>query len=258
MLETICQKILERAKHAGAEEADVLGIKGTSTSIEVRNQTLEQIERSEGTEFGLRVFMGKRQAIVSGSDSSDTAIKFMAERAVDMAKAAPIDPYCGLAEKSQLARFWNINKFELSDDRDEPQPDELENIAKGKNLKVLELEGVEAQLSIFDAIPIEGQVELIFNALNDLEQGKKNFIEMQKTYANQNLEEMCGFAIKGFLEEYSVLFLDQRNKKWIETMERLMLEDSTFFAVGAGHLCGDNGLVALLGQKGYQIKVIYL
>ena len=71
MLETICQKILERAKIAGAEEADVLGIKGTSTSIEVRNQTLEQIERSEGTEFGLRVFIGKRQAIVSGSDLSD-------------------------------------------------------------------------------------------------------------------------------------------------------------------------------------------
>ena len=116
MLETICQKILERAKHAGAEEADVLGIKGTSTSIEVRNQTLEQIERSEGTEFGLRVFIGKRQAIVSGSDLSDTSIKFMAERAVDMAKAAPIDPYCGLADKSQLARSWNITKFELSDD----------------------------------------------------------------------------------------------------------------------------------------------
>ncbi len=130
MLETICQKILEHAKHAGAEEADVLGIKGTSTSIEVRNQTLEQIERSEGAEFGLRVFIGKRQAIVSGSDLSDTSIKFMAERAVDMAKAAPIDPYCGLANKSQLARCWDINKFELSDDRDEPQPDEMENIAK--------------------------------------------------------------------------------------------------------------------------------
>jgi len=135
---------------------------------------------------------------------------------------------------------------------------ELENIAKGKNLKVLELEGVEAQLSIFDAIPIEGQVELIFNALYDLEQGKKNFIEMQKTYANQNLEEMCGFAIKGFLEEYSVWFLDQRNKKWIEKMEPIMLENATFFAVGAGHLCGKNGLLQLLEQKGYQIKVIYL
>ena len=143
MLETICQKILESAKHAGAEEADVLGIKGTSTSIEVRNQTLEQIERSEGTEFGLRVFIGKRQAIVSGSDLSDTSIKFMAERAVDMAKAAPIDPYCGLAEKSQLARFWNIDKFELSDDRDEPQPDELENIAKETEYFALQNKSVD-------------------------------------------------------------------------------------------------------------------
>ena len=143
MLETICQKILERAKIAGAEEADVLGIKGTSTSIEVRNQTLEQIERSEGTEFGLRVFIGKRQAIVSGSDLSDTSIDFMAERAVDMAKAAPIDPYCGLADKSQLARSWNIKKFELSDDRDEPLPDELENIAKETEYFALQNKSVD-------------------------------------------------------------------------------------------------------------------
>ena len=130
MLETICQKILECAKLAGADEADVLGINGTSTSIEVRKQTLEQIERSESTEIGLRVFIGKRQAVVSGSDLSDPSIKFMAERAVDMAKAAPIDPYCGLADKSQLAICGNINKFELSDERDEPDPDELEDIAK--------------------------------------------------------------------------------------------------------------------------------
>ena len=84
MLEMTCQKILEHAKLAGAEEADVLGIDGTSTSVEVRNQTLEQIERNESTEFGLRVFIGKRQAIVSGSDLSDPSIKFMAERAVDL------------------------------------------------------------------------------------------------------------------------------------------------------------------------------
>ena len=56
MLETTCQKILEHAKLAGAEEADVLGIDVTSTSVEVRKQTLEQIERSESTEFGLRIY----------------------------------------------------------------------------------------------------------------------------------------------------------------------------------------------------------
>ena len=136
MLETTCQKILEHAKLAGAEEADVLGIDATSTSVEVRKQTLEQIERSESTEFGLRVFIGKRQAVVSGSDLSDPSIKFIAERAVDMAKAAPVDPYCGLADKSQLARFWDIDEFELSDQLDEPLPDEWENIGN-KGMPVL-------------------------------------------------------------------------------------------------------------------------
>ena len=82
MLETTCQKILEYAEVAGAEDADVLGVNGTATSIEVRKQNLEQIERSESTEFGLRVFIGQKQAIVSGSDLSDASIKLMAERAV--------------------------------------------------------------------------------------------------------------------------------------------------------------------------------
>ena len=130
MLETTCQKILEYAEVAGAEDADVLGFSGTATSIEVRKQNLEQIERSESTEFGLRVFIGQKQAIVSGSDLSDASIKFMAERAVEMAAAAPADPYCGLADKSQLARIWNIDEFELCDNYDEPLPDELENMAK--------------------------------------------------------------------------------------------------------------------------------
>ena len=143
MLETTCQKILEHAKLAGAEEADVLGIDATSTSVEVRKQTLEQIERSESTEFGLRVFIGKRQAVVSGSDLSDPSIKFIAERAVDMAKAAPVDPYCGLADKSQLARFWDIDEFELSDQLDEPLPDELENIAKETEYYALQNKSVE-------------------------------------------------------------------------------------------------------------------
>ena len=75
MLEETCQKILDYAKIAGADQADVLAVNGTSISIEVRKQALEQIERSDGIEFGLRVFKGKRQSIVSGSDLSEASIK---------------------------------------------------------------------------------------------------------------------------------------------------------------------------------------
>lgn len=131
MLEETCQKILDYAKISGADQADVMAVHGTSISIEVRKQALEQIERSDGIEFGLRVFKGKRQAIVSGSDLSEASIKLMTERAVDMAKAAPEDPYCGLAKKSELVAAWNVDELELSDDQAEPQPEELENQAMG-------------------------------------------------------------------------------------------------------------------------------
>ena len=143
MLEPTCQKILEHAKVAGAESADVLGVSGTATSIEVRKENLEQVERSESTEFGLRVFVGQKQAVVSGSDVSDASIKLMAERAVEMAAAAPADPYCGLADKSQLARIWNIDEFELFDNCDEPLPDELENMAKEAEYFALQNQSVD-------------------------------------------------------------------------------------------------------------------
>ena len=143
MLEPTCQKILEHAKVAGAESADVLGVSGTATSIEVRKENLEQVERSESTEFGLRVFVGQKQAVVSGSDVSDASIKLMAERAVEMAAAAPADPYCGLADKSQLARIWNIDEFELCDNCDEPLPDELENMAQEAEYFALQNQSVD-------------------------------------------------------------------------------------------------------------------
>ena len=95
------------------------------------------------------MFIGKRQAIVSGSDLSDPSI-VMAERAVDMAKAAPVDPYCGLADKSQLARFWNIDEFELCDQLDEPLPDELENIAKETEYFALQNKSVDQIRAVQD------------------------------------------------------------------------------------------------------------
>jgi len=143
MLEPTCQKILDHAKVAGAESADVLGVSGTATSIEVRKENLEQVERSESTEFGLRVFVGQKQAVVSGSDVSDASIKLMVERAVEMAAASPADPYCGLADKSQLARIWNIDEFELCDNYDEPLPDELENMAKEAEYFALQNQSVD-------------------------------------------------------------------------------------------------------------------
>ena len=101
-LKPTLEKLLARAKHYGATEADAVATHGRSSAIVVRGGELEDVDNSEGRDIGLRVIVGKRQACVSSSDISDTSIDQLAERAVAMAKLAPEDPYCGLADASQL------------------------------------------------------------------------------------------------------------------------------------------------------------
>ncbi len=78
---------------AGADAADAMAVDGTSLSIDVRDGALEQAERSEGIDIGLRVLIGQRQACVSASDTPPETLTEMAERAVAMAREAPEDPY---------------------------------------------------------------------------------------------------------------------------------------------------------------------
>ena len=87
------QQLLEAAKRAGADACDAMVVDGVSHSIEVRGGALEQAERAEGIDIGLRVMLGARQACVSTSDISAEAIELMAQRAVEMARHAPDDAY---------------------------------------------------------------------------------------------------------------------------------------------------------------------
>jgi len=96
------EKLLSRAKHHGATASDAVATHGRSLAVVVRGGELEDVDNSEGRDIGLRVMVGQRQACVSSSDISDVSIDQLAERAVAMAKLAPEDPYCGLAEQSQL------------------------------------------------------------------------------------------------------------------------------------------------------------
>jgi len=100
----ILSDLITDAKKAGAEAADAIVADGTSVSVTYRLGKLEQLERSEGGDIGLRVLIGKRQAIVSSADRSKEALRELVERAVAMARTVPEDPYCGIADPSQLAK----------------------------------------------------------------------------------------------------------------------------------------------------------
>lgn len=141
-LSRLTDALLSAARRAGADQADALAMGGTSLSIDIRAGKLEQAERSEGTEIGLRVLIGGRQACVSASDVSDATIAALAERAVAMAREAPADPFVGLADGDQIARDWDLAALELADPAPEPTAAQLEATARTVEAAAMERAGI--------------------------------------------------------------------------------------------------------------------
>lgn len=96
-------RLLDAARRAGAEAADAVVLRAEAMSVSCRLGRIEEVERAEGDDMGLRVFVGRRQAIVSTNRGARADFAGLAARAVAMARAAPEDPYCGLADPGLLA-----------------------------------------------------------------------------------------------------------------------------------------------------------
>lgn len=104
MDDTRLREIVAAAKTAGADDAEAVFGARASLSVTVRLGRLEEVEREEARDLGVRVFIGRRQASVAGSDLSKTGVAKLVERCVAMARLAPEDPYCGLAPHERLFR----------------------------------------------------------------------------------------------------------------------------------------------------------
>ncbi len=96
--------LIDRAKAAGAEAADAIVVQGTSLSHEQRLGEIEKLEREESADIGLRVLVGKRQAVVSSTDRERSALDELVTRALAMARTVPEDRYCGLADADDVCR----------------------------------------------------------------------------------------------------------------------------------------------------------
>ena len=141
-LQRLSEALIDAARRAGADQADALAVDGRSVSIDMRARALEQAERAEGLEIGLRVLVGGRQAAVSSSDHRDAAIVEMAARAVAMAREAPVDDHLGLADPGQLARHRDVVGRELADDAPEPEPQHLQDLAQRAEAAALDVAGI--------------------------------------------------------------------------------------------------------------------
>jgi PmbA protein len=105
-LSALAERLVEAARRAGADAADAIAVRGISQGVEVRDGRVEESERSEGDDVGLRVLVGRRQAVVSTNDISGDGAAQLAERAVAMARVAPDDKYVGLADPALLAHSF--------------------------------------------------------------------------------------------------------------------------------------------------------
>ncbi|WP_103172078.1 TldD/PmbA family protein [Paracoccus sp. SY] len=141
-LQSLAESLVDAARRAGADQADALSASGQSISIDMRGGALEHADRAEGVEIGLRVLIGGRQASVSASSHSPATIAEMAERAVAMAREAPVDDNLGLADPNQLARHRDAAGLQIADDRPDPTPDHLQDLALRAEAAARDMPGI--------------------------------------------------------------------------------------------------------------------
>lgn len=135
---------------------------------------------------------------------------------------------------------------------------ELIKIAKEKNKEIKGLETIAFQASVFDSIPYDVQAKELLKGIDSLKSYTEEFQNMLTIYKNQSLTGIDSLFVKGDfgLGESQEVLLDKRNINWVEQLRTIMAEKSVFVAVGAGHLPGKKGVLALLKDEGYTVTPI--
>ncbi|MBS4063946.1 MAG: TraB/GumN family protein [Chitinophagaceae bacterium] len=130
-------------------------------------------------------------------------------------------------------------------------------LAREEKKDIQGLESMEDQMKIFDDIPDSVEAKNIVTMIREFEKQKQQFAEMVKVYKSQNLTKLIE-SIEGSpdLMNAEEALLTKRNNNWIPVMEKNMKEGGCFFAVGAAHLPGKNGVLELLKKAGYTVKAV--
>lgn len=132
---------------------------------------------------------------------------------------------------------------------------EFNKMAKKKKKETIGLETIEFQLGLFDQLPMETQVDML---KQDYKSDMKNYDTLLACYLREDLETLGKLMAEetSAYPEFNELMLVQRNKSWIAPMRAQMQKESTFFGVGAAHLSGPDGVVALLRAQGFTVTAI--
>lgn len=128
--------------------------------------------------------------------------------------------------------------------------------AKEQSKTVKGLETVAFQMGVFDQIPQKLQIDELGKMVTDPE-GMDEFDKLVGAYLDQDLERLYDLITENdMFREYGNLLLEDRNKNWIPKIEEMVKEQTTFIAVGSGHLGSETGVIALLRKAGYTVEAV--
>ena len=133
---------------------------------------------------------------------------------------------------------------------------EFSEMAENKGKKIHGLETIDYQVSILDAIPYKEQADMLMKSLSSQNEDSSELDQMVELYKQQNINALHNTIQSDDISKYEDIILNNRNNNWIPLMSNFMNQDVTFFAVGAGHLGGKDGVINLLRKNGYKLTPI--
>ncbi|MGE0589629.1 MAG: TraB/GumN family protein [Cyclobacteriaceae bacterium] len=135
---------------------------------------------------------------------------------------------------------------------------ELLKMAKDNNLDTYSLEGIEREAQAFDAFPVEEQIKALMHSIDNFEVQKSEYKKLEAAYARGDIDKVFEYSLHPF--ENNEIFIEEfyfkRNQEWLPKLERMFADRQAFVTVGVSHLEGDQGLLALLKEKGYTLTPI--
>jgi hypothetical protein len=134
--------------------------------------------------------------------------------------------------------------------------EELMKFAKLNKKEIKGLETLQQQAAVFDSIPYKEQAKELLKSIDSMKANKKEFETMLSVYKSQRLAAIEALFSKNEfgMQEHEDILLYNRNKNWVKQLKIIMQAEPVFVAVGAAHLVGTKGLIALLKKEGYKVK----
>jgi len=135
---------------------------------------------------------------------------------------------------------------------------QFQQMAKENNIPMKGLETIEYQMKVIDSIPYSTQATMLQETMYHLDSVKKSFTEMAGIYLKKDINALYELTVKDpDFGNYEATMLDNRNKNWIPIIANTVKQTPSFFAVGAAHLGGENGVIALLRKQGFVVMPVY-